>query len=434
MKKLILTLLGGAGVFLASPLTVYAADLSSVNTYTTDLLNILSILGSLVATIFLIKGGFTYITSSGHPESLQAAKKTIVNSLIGLALVIGASTVSAILTHSFTTPINSAQSGAIALSPIQPKTPQSGLVQVMINSYVGLLQNIVQSATKPVIDGVISFLTTTPSLVTNSVIFNFWLVILGIADSLFAIMIALLGFHFMSSKSFGFDDIDLKQVMSRVILAFLGANVSIFLIDRIISLCNILIQAVLSSTGGITQAWVLNAFTVENITSNNTPLITLIFMCLFVILAVVLLLSYISRLIVIALGAVLSPIIFLLWSLPATADFAKIAVKSYLVTIFVVFVHVVTIQVASSFLSVTQQSGTNSLISVFVAIGLFFTLLKIPGTLFQMAFYTSMNGAFRKAGGQVMNVISSAGAEQSVNSQSRTNSRLVKMPNRRDTH
>ncbi len=432
MKKFVLTFLGVAGMFLASPLTVHAADLSNVNTYTTDLLNVLTILGSLVATIFLIKGGFTYITSSGHPESLQAAKKTIINSLVGLALVIAASTVSAILTHSFTTPINSTQSGAIALSTIQPKTPQSGLVQVMINSYVGLLQNIVQSATKPVIDGVISFLTTTPSLVTNSVVFNFWLVILGITDSLFAIVIALLGFHFMSSKSLGFDDVDLKQVMSRIILAFLGANISIFLIDRIISLCNVLIQAVLNSTGGIAEAWVLNAFSAENITSGNTPLVTLIFMCLFVILAVVLLLSYISRLIVIALGAVLSPIVFLLWTLPATADFAKIAIKSYIVTIFVVFVHVVTIQVASSFLSVTQQSGTNSLISIFVAIGLFFTLLKIPGTLFQMAFYTSMNGAFRKVGGQVMNVISSSGAEQAVSSHSRSNSRYAKAPVRKD--
>lgn len=431
MKKFVLILLGIVFTFLVSPLTVYAADASIVGSYTTDILNILTVLGALVVTIFLIKGGFTYITSTGHPESLQAAKKTIINSLIGLVLVVGASTVSGILSHSFTTPINSAQSSMIVLTPIQPKATQSGLTQMMINSYVGMLQNIVQSATKPVIDGVISFLTVTPSLVTNSVVFNFWLVILGITDSLFAIMIALLGFHFMSSSALGFEDVDLKQVMSRIILTFLAANTSIFLIDRIIVLCNTLIQAVLSSTGGIAEAWVLNAFNAESITTGNTPLVTLIFMCLFVMLAVVLLLSYISRLIVIALGAVLSPIVFLLWTLPATADFAKIAVKSYIVTIFIVFVHVVTIQIASSFLSVTQQTGTNSLISIFVAIGLFFTLLKLPGSLFQMAFYTSMNGAFRKVGGQVMNVISSSSSEQSNQSSRATNSRSTRTPARK---
>ena len=244
-------------------------------------------------------------------------------------------------------------------------------------------------------------------------------------------MIALLGFHFMSSSALGFEDVDFKQVMSRIILTFLAANTSIFLIDRIITLCNTLIQAVLSSTGGIAQAWVLNAFNAESITTGNTPLVTLIFMCLFVMLAVVLLLSYISRLIVIALGAVLSPIVFLLWTLPATADFAKMSVKSYIVTIFIVFVHVVTIQIASSFLSVTQQTGTNSLISIFVAIGLFFTLLKLPGTLFQMAFYTSMNGAFRKVGGQVMNVISSSSSEQSNQSTRTTNSRSTRTPARK---
>jgi len=48
----------------------------------------------------------------------------------------------------------------------------------------------------------------------------------------------------------------------------------------------------------------------------------------------------------------------------------------------------------------------NSLISVAVAIGLFFTLLKTPSLMMQMVFYTAKNSALKKIGSQVVNVIS----------------------------
>lgn len=412
MKKILPILFGMGIVFLLLPNHAFAAENADIASYSSDILNILVLIGSLFAAIFLVKGGYSYMTSSGNPEALKAAKSTIKDALIGFAFVVGASTLSAILSHAFNAPINPGNGSAISMTPIQPVPPQSGLAQVLLDSFVSVLQNIVQSATKPLVDGIISMLTTTPSVVNNSVVFNFWLVILGITDSLFALMIALLGFRIMSASSIGFEEIDVKQVLSRIVLAFLGANISIFLVDRIITLCNTMISAVLKATGGISQAWVLNAFDPANILNNQSiALITLIFMLLFVILSVVLLLYYINRLIIISLGAVLSPIVFLMWVHPSTSDFAKIAIKSYLVTVFTIFVHVVTIQLTASFLAVPGQSGTNSLISILVAVGLFFTLIKIPGGLAQMAFYTSMHGAFRKMGGQMINVISSSKKE-----------------------
>jgi prepilin signal peptidase PulO-like enzyme (type II secretory pathway) len=107
----------------------------------------------------------------------------------------------------------------------------------------------------------------------------------------------------------------------------------------------------------------------------------------------------------ISLGAVLSPFIFLLWIVPKFSDFAEVAVKSYVVSVFIVFVHVVIIQLASSFLALPENSG-NSLVSIAVAIGLFFVLLKTPSIMMQMVFYTSKSGAFKKLGSQIINVMS----------------------------
>lgn len=396
-------------IFVAMPKNAFAAQNSDVLAFTNQTLSTLFIIASLASVLFLIRGGYMYITSVGKPDSIEDAKRTIRNSLIGLVLIIGAGFISSLFQNAFNAPTVSSTSSQLSLTPITPTTPSGGLTQVLIDAIAGFLQNIIQSATKPLTDGIISFLTTTPSIVTNSVIFNFWLVILGITNSLFALMVALLGFHVMSASTFGFDEIEFKHLLPRVGLAFLGANISIFLVDWVVLSCNVLVQAVLHSTGGINSAWVLNAFDPSSLVAGSTNLITLIFMILFVILAVVLLLFYISRLIVIALGAVLSPLIFLLWSVPKFADYAEISVKTYISAVYSVFVHVVLIQLASAFLTVPGQHGTNSLLSILVGIGLFFTLLKTPSIMMQLVMYSGGRQVIKKIGGQVMNVISSAG-------------------------
>lgn len=395
-------------------LTLAATTNSEIVTFTNQTLSTLLIFATAAATFFLVRGGYMYITSTGKPDALEHAKLTVRNALIGLVIVISAAVLSSLLQGAFNTPSQGTSSAQLNLSPIQPVQPSDGLTQVLLDAIAGFLQNIVQSATKPLTDGIITFLTNTPSILTNSVIFNFWLVMVGITDSLFVLIIALLGFHFMAASSFGFEEIEFKHLLPRIGLAFLGANMSIFLCDWIVLSCNTLIKAVLNATGGLNSAWIQNAFTPASIVTNSTPLITFIFMILFVIVAIVLLLFYVTRLITIALGAVMSPLIFLLWAIPKFADFAEISVKAYITAVYTVFVHVVIIQLAASFLTVAGQSGTNSLISILVGIGLLFTLLKTPSIMMQLVFYNTGRGMVRKIGGQIMNVISTSSKEASM--------------------
>lgn len=381
------------------------AQSTEVANFTSQTLNTLIIFASLGAAFFLVKGGYLYITSTGKPDALQNAKNTIRNALIGLTIVLSAGVISTVLTNALTTPNIPTNTTPLVLQPIVPVEPQGGLTQVILDAVNGFLQNIVQSATKPLVDGIISFLTTTPSVLTNSVIFNFWLVMVGITDSLFILLIALLGFQFMSASSFGFDELELKQLLPRIGIAFLGANSSIFLVDWIITSSNVLVNTLINTTGGLSQAWVLNSVDLLAIVNGDAVIITLIFMLLFVILSAVLLLFYIMRLITIALGAVLSPFIFLLWAIPKFSDFAEISVKSFITIVYTVFVHVVIIQLASAFLAVPEQVGTNSLLSVLIALGLLSTLLKTPSVMLQLMFYNTGRGMVRKMGSQIMNVI-----------------------------
>ena len=406
MMKLLAAILSGLifSLLYASPAMAAVSTSSEITNFTRDTLQIITLIGTASAVFFLIKGGYLYITSNGNPESLNNAKKTIKNALIGLVLILAASTIISVFQNALTNPSANTNTGAVTLTPLESAEPTGGLTQVLIDAVTGFMQNIVESATKPTVDAIMTYLTTTPNLMTNSVVFKFWLITLGIVDSLFIVVVALLGLHFMSASTFGFEEVELRQLLPRIGLCFLGANTSLFLADYVIITCNAMVKGVLDLTGGLNQAWIINAVNPTAFITGTTPLITLIFLILFLIVSIVLLLMYITRLIAISLGAVLSPFIFLLMAIPKTADFAEIAIKSYIVTVFAVFVHVVMIQLASSFLTIPGNNN-NSLISIAVGIGLFLTLLKTPGFMIQLIMYNTGRGMMRKIGGQIMNVM-----------------------------
>jgi len=142
---------------------------------------------------------------------------------------------------------------------------------------------------------------------------------LGIADSLFVLIVALLGLQFMSASTFGFEEIEFKHLLPRIGLAFLGANVSLFLADYAIQASNALVSGVISATGGLNHAWISNAVTISSITNGTAPFIILIFLLIFLIVAIVLLLMYISRLIIISLGVRSFPVY--LFTLDTTQNF-----------------------------------------------------------------------------------------------------------------
>ncbi len=406
LRKVFTTVFSFIGiVFLASKSVLAVTTASEITTYTNDTLTIITAIAAVASIFFLIKAGYQYLTSSGNPQALVAAKHTIKNAILGLAIVLGAGVLISLFNNALTSTIINGSTPALNIAPLNSIKPTDGLTQVLIDAVSAFMQNIVESAVKPIVDGVFGYIVTTPSLLSNQVIVNFWLVSLGIVDSLFVLVAALLGLHLMSADTFGFEEIEFKQLLPKLGLFFLGANVSLFLADYAIVTCNALVTAVLNSTGGLSHSWVVNTVNLSTILSGNTPLITLIFLIIFLIIAIVLLFMYITRLIFISLGAVLSPFVFLLLAIPKFSDFAEIAAKSYIVAVFMIFVHVVIIQLAASFLALPEQSN-NSLISIAVAIGLFLTLLKVPGLMTQMMFYNSGAGKIKKIGSQIMNVMS----------------------------
>lgn len=82
--------------------TAYAADPAGVTATQDFIKNVIKIVAGfagLIATLFIVFGGYSYITSSGNPENLDRAKRTLFWSFIGLAIVIAAFVISNIVTE-----------------------------------------------------------------------------------------------------------------------------------------------------------------------------------------------------------------------------------------------------------------------------------------------------------------------------------------------
>jgi TRAP-type C4-dicarboxylate transport system permease small subunit len=83
---------------LTQPVFADTAGVSNVESFIKSVITVLAGLAGLIATGFFVVGGFSYITSSGNPEHLDRAKRTILYSAIGLSVTIAAFVISNIVT------------------------------------------------------------------------------------------------------------------------------------------------------------------------------------------------------------------------------------------------------------------------------------------------------------------------------------------------
>lgn len=113
MNSLLLFILGGIASLTPAGTLAALGDNSLVeNTKTVDLHGFLTmiqnwLLGTVggLAVLFLVYGGFLYVTSGGNKERIETAKKTITYAVFGLIVVILAGTILGIISGGFLTSI-----------------------------------------------------------------------------------------------------------------------------------------------------------------------------------------------------------------------------------------------------------------------------------------------------------------------------------------
>lgn len=404
--------MAGFGGMLLSHLSLFAtADTSSavsaMRDYVTPTVHVLAAIASIACVFFVVNAGYLYMTSSGKPDKLEHAKHVLKNAVLGLVIVLAAVTLTSILTHAYGSPAGSANATLPNLQAIPPDHVSNGLVDVLIKAVTGFLNNIIQAIASPFLKALDFFTKATPLMAENQSVFNFWLAMVGIADVLFIVIVALIGLHVMSASTFGFDEIEFKHLLPRLGLTFLLMNTSIFFIDGIIEMSNALITAV-GTVSGSSSVWSTLTEVVKQ--SGGQGLAALLLMIVFLIFSVILLVYYVARLVTLFIGAVLSPIVAMIWLIPGFKDFAETAFKTYIVTIFTLFVHVVILQLSASlFTGMAKSSGNDfpdTLMAMVVGLATILTLLKTQSVMMQFSYMSMGARNMRKLGGQFMTGVS----------------------------
>lgn len=399
---MILSLADSLGVFADS-----SAAIATMRNYVTPTLFMFAGIASIACTFFIVQGGYLYMTSAGKPDALDHAKRVMRNAVIGLVIVFAATAITSILANAYGNPAHGVQSSLPSLNAITPAAPSNGLVEVLINAVVGFLNAIIQAVATPFLGALNYFTTQTPLMVSNPSVFNLWLAIVGMTDILFAVVLSLIGFHVMSAASFGFDEIEFKHLLPRIALIFLLINTSIFIIDGFIELSNVLITAI-TQVSGSSSVWDTLTKVVNE--SGGQGLAALMMMLAFVIFSIILLVYYVGRLVTLFIGAVLSPLILLVWLIPGFRDFSETAAKTYITTIFVLFVHaVILVLSASLFVGMAPSSDSdvpNTLMAMVAGLATIIALLKTQGVMMQFSYVSGGARNARKLGGQFMNGVS----------------------------
>jgi hypothetical protein len=360
-------------------------------------------LAGVVSAFFIVQGGIEYMTSSGRPEKLEHAKKILRNALIGLVMVIGAATLTAILTNAYQDSGASVVENIPSLTPVETDTGGGGITEVLINSIIGLFKHIITTAASPFIGALEYFTQSTPLMAENPSVFKLWITILGIANALFVVGVALLGFQVMSATSLGLEEVEFKQLIPKLIFTFLLMNMSIFAIDAIISLSNAMISAVSNAYSSLT---VWDALTGVADTAGGQGFVALLIMVVFLILAAILLVYYVMRIVTLYIGAVLSPLVALLQIIPGFKDFTSTAIKVYVSNIFVLFVHVIILTLAASLFDGLRQEGAEQVydpvMAMVVGVAVLIALLKTQGVMMQISYVSVGPRALRRLGNDFM--------------------------------
>ncbi len=349
------------------------------------------------------------ITSRGSPATLERAKRTIYGALIGLVVIMSATTLVTLLRSTYETKTeNNALSPMPIINPLTPVEPPNGLVDVLVQTTIGFLRACVETVAQPFLTALTHFTNETPLMADNSSVFTLWSVLLAIANILLILVVILIGFHVMSAASLGFEDVDLAKYAPQLIATFIVMNSSLFLIDLVIGISNNMIDALQAGVGSSTVWQSLQDVITHG--STSMQLASLLLMATFIILSVILLIYYILRVVTLYIGAVLSPLVVMLWILPGFRDFATGAMRSYATTIFVLFIHVVILTLSASLLSgMNTQNESSTLdptMSMLVGIATLLALLKTQSVISQLALVSYGARTSRKLGGEFMNGVS----------------------------
>lgn len=208
-----------------------------------------------------------------------------------------------------------------------PATGTGGCGFLDVSCYVtsaitGWFAGLVRSAVNPLLVLIGQSALSTPQPGGIAAVHTMWATSVAVADASYVLLVLLGGILVMSHETVQ-TSYSVKEIAPRIVLGFLGANLSMVVISRAITIANGLSAALAGHGADPASAAKSLLTTLGNSAATDQGVFLILLALAGVILALVLALVYVMRLMAIVLLAAAAPLCLALYALPQTAWAAR---------------------------------------------------------------------------------------------------------------
>ena len=249
----------------------------------------------------------------------------------------------------------------------------------------GWFRDLAGQLLRPATDALAQLVFQTPRFDRLPEVAQSWSIVRASTDGLLVLALVVAGVLVMASGTFE-SRYTAKQLVPRVALAAVSSNASLALCGILIDLDNALVSSIL---GPDTGEHVLGALTSMVLSGEpGQQLIGILVGLASEALAMLLVVLYIGRDVVLLLMTVLAPLALATYALPQTDGVARLWARLFASLLFVQVVQAVLIAVGASLLRNTNWLGgpVSELTSGLVLVTLLYVLFKLPFAAYQWAF------------------------------------------------
>lgn len=251
-----------------------------------------------------------------------------------------------------------------------------------INAWI---QSLSASLLRPALQAAGQLLFQTPAFDSIPEVQHTWALVRGLVDSLFVIAVLAAGLLVMASGTFE-THYTAKRLIPRLTLAAVLSNASLAIAAALIRLDDALVTAVVGANPGASAWSQLTAHLASPVVADQV--VTSLVALAAAVLALLLVIVYIARDLLLLVATVLAPLALATQALPHLEEIARLWWRGYLAALFLQLAQAVLISLGAQIVSHADWLGSASsgLINGLVLITLLYLNLRLPFAAYKWAF------------------------------------------------
>lgn len=261
------------------------------------------------------------------------------------------------------------------------------LTAQIIEAITAWLGNLAAQLLGPALESAGQLLFATPAFDAIPEVAQIWSIVRTVANGLFLMMLTAAGVLVMASGAFD-SRYSAKVLVPRLVFAAVAANASLVICGALIRLNNALVISFVGSEPGADVMRQLASTVLGGGGGGVNPLVGILVSLATAVLAILLVVLYVARDLVLLVVTVLGPLALATYALPQTDEIARVWSRVFCALLFVQVVQAVLIAVAIQLLRRTDWLGgpVSELTSGLVLLTLLYLLFKLPFAAYQLSF------------------------------------------------